>query len=639
MAIVQISQIQLRRGLQQDLPQLASAEMGWSLDSRRLYIGNGTLLEGAPTEGVTEILTEHSNFLSYFQGYTFENLASGAQVITGVNSLNPVTRTLQNKLDDMVSVKDFGAVGDGITDDTAAIQRALTNTFASAETVNGAVAGYRKTIYFPAGQYRITSTLSIPPYCRLLGEGKRTTTVTGNFAAPIARLVDSNNQSGSAFGYNGAQTAEYHVSDMGFVQSSTSYNQSCFVADGGKTASFNRVLFQGALSSTSGTLGLSTSNPIYDIDRTDGTYGVGGPAGVKLTGASNYSAISNFSFSQCDFVQLCYGIELYQNSSAVSVANCWFDQMYHYAVIGNSGSAPATAPYAISFTNNNFLHCAREGILSYPFATQISSTANNFLAYGISDFQSGNVLGVNPTGIAGYAAISFNADNNSSIGDNFQAGPTGTATATAGNLITVNSTTTMATGTPIRFVGGTAFGGIVTENQYYVNTVVNTTNISVSNTATGSNIAWNTDSGTLKWIAGNPTAGVPYVKDNGYINYQVTPDIGVVDGRKTIGRARTTTLANTNSFVSANLTYMPSSYTNLKMEYTLNHATTQRTGVFNVSRVASTYIYDEEYNESGALGTSAVVFQANATTGDIEYTSIASGPAATLTYSLNHYKA
>lgn len=60
MAVVQISRIQLRRGLQQDLPQLATAEMAWSIDTRQLYIGNGTLSEGAPTTGVTEILTAYS---------------------------------------------------------------------------------------------------------------------------------------------------------------------------------------------------------------------------------------------------------------------------------------------------------------------------------------------------------------------------------------------------------------------------------------------------------------------------------------------------------------------------------------------------------------------------------------------------
>jgi len=61
MAVIQISKIQVRRGLQENLPQLASGEMGWSIDERRLYIGNGTLVEGAPVVGVTEILTQYSN--------------------------------------------------------------------------------------------------------------------------------------------------------------------------------------------------------------------------------------------------------------------------------------------------------------------------------------------------------------------------------------------------------------------------------------------------------------------------------------------------------------------------------------------------------------------------------------------------
>ena len=36
------------RGLGADLPQLSSAEIGWVIDERKLYIGNGTTSEGAP---------------------------------------------------------------------------------------------------------------------------------------------------------------------------------------------------------------------------------------------------------------------------------------------------------------------------------------------------------------------------------------------------------------------------------------------------------------------------------------------------------------------------------------------------------------------------------------------------------------
>ena len=60
MAIVQISQITNRKGLAENLPQLAGAELGWSTDTRQLWIGNGTLADGAPVIGNTEILTEFS---------------------------------------------------------------------------------------------------------------------------------------------------------------------------------------------------------------------------------------------------------------------------------------------------------------------------------------------------------------------------------------------------------------------------------------------------------------------------------------------------------------------------------------------------------------------------------------------------
>lgn len=69
MSIVQISKVQTRRGLQQDLPTLSSGELGWSIDSHKLYIGNGTLAEGAPTEGRTEVLTEYS-ILDFTQGFS-----------------------------------------------------------------------------------------------------------------------------------------------------------------------------------------------------------------------------------------------------------------------------------------------------------------------------------------------------------------------------------------------------------------------------------------------------------------------------------------------------------------------------------------------------------------------------------------
>ena len=63
MAIVQLSRITNRRGLSQDLPQLSPGELGWCIDNRLLFIGNGTLSEGSPAIGNTEVLTGHINVL------------------------------------------------------------------------------------------------------------------------------------------------------------------------------------------------------------------------------------------------------------------------------------------------------------------------------------------------------------------------------------------------------------------------------------------------------------------------------------------------------------------------------------------------------------------------------------------------
>ena len=63
-----------------------------------------------------------------------------------------VTRTAESKLKDIVSVKDFGAVGDGLTDDTAAIQSAVNRL----KTITDSLPA---TLYFPPGSYKVTDSI------------------------------------------------------------------------------------------------------------------------------------------------------------------------------------------------------------------------------------------------------------------------------------------------------------------------------------------------------------------------------------------------------------------------------------------------------------------------------------------------
>ena len=160
MAVVQISKIQIRRGQKNSnsgIPQLSSAELAWAVDTQELYIGNGSVQEGAPYVGNTKILTEHDNILELASSYRF---ASDDPSITLSQS-----RPLLGKIDEMqVSVKDFGAVGDGSTDNSAAFSNAFSELFRNTDDT------YKKVLIIPNGEYLFVSDLEIPSNAILRGE-------------------------------------------------------------------------------------------------------------------------------------------------------------------------------------------------------------------------------------------------------------------------------------------------------------------------------------------------------------------------------------------------------------------------------------------------------------------------------------
>ena len=84
-------------------------------------------------------ISTSGNTLTLFAttGITFTQTGTGA-----------VSRTIDGKLKDSISVKDFGAVGDGLNDDTAALQTALD-------------ASIDKSLYLPPGTYKTIATLKV----------------------------------------------------------------------------------------------------------------------------------------------------------------------------------------------------------------------------------------------------------------------------------------------------------------------------------------------------------------------------------------------------------------------------------------------------------------------------------------------
>ena len=78
--------------------------------------------------------------------------ASGGSALIGFiqSGTGAVARTVQSKQRDELSVKDFGAVGDGTTDDTTAMTNAITAALAQ-----------KKALYLPGGTYKITSRITV----------------------------------------------------------------------------------------------------------------------------------------------------------------------------------------------------------------------------------------------------------------------------------------------------------------------------------------------------------------------------------------------------------------------------------------------------------------------------------------------
>jgi hypothetical protein len=190
MAVVQISRIQVRRGQKNTgtgLPQLASGELAWAVDTQELFIGNGSVSEGAPYVGNSKILTTNDNILDLFEQYQYKQ--NDPTIQTGSDSNYPIVRTIQERLDERVSIAAFGAVGDeGSNDDTAAFQRAVNQLYLNPATV-GLYQG-RFTLDLGPGVYTLSSTVYIPSYASIVGAGQGRTVIRYTGTGSAFEFID-----------------------------------------------------------------------------------------------------------------------------------------------------------------------------------------------------------------------------------------------------------------------------------------------------------------------------------------------------------------------------------------------------------------------------------------------------------------
>ena len=385
MAVIQISRIQVRRGLQENLPQLAAGELGWSVDTQRLFIGNGTLEEGAPELGNTEIITAGQDVLAAIQSYTFQGAESGYISQTGVNSFSDVKRSLQNKFDEQISARDFGAKGDGITDDSAALQRAIDQVYPKGAYYN--TVSVRRTLKIPAGVYNLGSrALTIPPHAYIIGDGPESTVLKHTSSSNVVvALRDSLGQIGGSLGNSGAELP-YNIK-LADLTLQTTTDDHIAVIDSANNVTFDRVKFLGSL-------------------LTPTTTGNNKAAAQLQDSAGN---VSQVTFNQCQFKNTTYGITATGAISSVLINDSKFNTLYQGFV---SADGATFSPESIKITSSEFDNINQEAIYSIGASSTISAF-NFFKGVGY-----GNVTLMN-SGTPTSPVLYWESRNNYGFFDNF----------------------------------------------------------------------------------------------------------------------------------------------------------------------------------------------------------------------------
>lgn len=434
MAVVQISRIQIRRGQKNQgsgIPQLASGEMAWAVDTQELFIGNGSVAEGSPYVGNTKVLTTNDNILDLFDQYQYRK--NDPTIQTGDDSNYPILRSIQERLDERVSVAAFGAIGDqGSSDDTVAIQRAIDNLYLNPASI-GLPQG-RFILEFGPGVYTVSSTIYVPSYASIIGSGQ-------------GRTVINYTGSGSAFEFvNDTSTPGSYST----ISSSTFSNQCKHVLMKGFTLNISSV-------DTTGLKLNAVRSSVFEDIGLNGSWELADPLennsiGIACYAVSSAVTCSANQFNRVNINNFSYGVFAKQDIINNSWSGCDFSNAYMAVSFGVGANLSSTGeqfgPRNNSIADSKFEFIRRQGI-KVANGSGNTSTHNRFIKVGNDNASSS----LNPV----YGHIEFDSIGNSSIQDVFDR---------ADNLATTNLTTPYVG----EVIGQSAFSNVITRKVDIVQT-------------------------------------------------------------------------------------------------------------------------------------------------------------------------
>lgn len=411
MAVIEIAKIQVRRGqeLQTGIPQLDPGEFGWAQDTENLYIGK-RIAEGAVDDTNTRILTENDLANIFATIRTGTSVASTATYRYRENSehIASITSTISEKLDNFVSLTDYNVTPSfTATDITTELRAAVNNLFKNSTWDDWKRQDARRTLTIPAGNYYVSSAIELPPYTRLVGEGKDVTTLI--LTNPISNVFKTIDAQGNDFESDNMQSGTrkatgIQVENMSLAYSNTmTPTKSLLSLDNVDGAKVRNVGFK--------TQFTSTSTTTYGFTN----YGVG--ISARGTGDVGVELCRDLLIEDCTFNGLYRAIQGTGTVVRPVIQKNIFTNLKQgialYTI--DTGLGPSNA----SITDNRFDSIVGEGIYTgqNPGSVRTNHLSSENFFYKVGN---GNGLSDYVTTSSGTTpVIRFLSDGNKSINDYF----------------------------------------------------------------------------------------------------------------------------------------------------------------------------------------------------------------------------
>lgn len=424
MAVIEIAKIQVRRGqeLQTGVPQLDPGELGWAQDTEHLYIGK-RISEGASTDENSRILTDRDleNIFNLIGSTVTQAIVY--QYRENVDHIHATTRTLQSKLDDFVSITDYGVIPSSTaTDITDNLVDAIDDIFRNSTELSYQRRDSRRRLLIPAGNYYVNQAVELPPYTVLQGEGQGLTTLTLiNSSTYMFKTIDALDQdfesAGMESGVNRAREVEIKGMTLEYAVTATS-NYALLSLDNVLNARIEDVEFRTSIDPTS-----TTTYGLVTVGKGVSIRGTGGGIG---SGDSNLC--ENITIEHCKFDSLLIGVEGTGSVVRTVIEKSIFNNLNQGVKMHTIASLPG--PSNGYLRDNRFQNIVNEAIF-----IGTSSERTNFVSENNLFVQVGNGSGLDDTVTSAFSPIlRFYSSGNKSFNDYFQRQAVANSTTTSASF-------------------------------------------------------------------------------------------------------------------------------------------------------------------------------------------------------------